>query len=445
MKNDKEKSITDEIVEKLCSEENKNNEEMNEAQRALTNYLTVLFKGTKQPAVKRLFSFFNVNQKFIPLTSKSGLPMERSAILNGFAAHYLDLDDTQANLRGHPGATIFSTLFAVTAEEDSVESLLWAYVQGVELAGKFGKILNPQLAWHGWHTTGLIGTIAAAAAIGVYKKFDKQQLINLLSFAATQASGLEIEAGSDGKPFNAGIAARNAITAYLFVKSGLTANQDPFGSNRGWFEVVQGRMISAPDIVQGWLNPAEIIEPGLWFKAHPFCSAAMSSLDAAKELYRKGVRLPDCQRIVIHFPVEGDHALRFENPQNGKEGKFSAEYIVWQVLTFGDVKDDYFELANVPDDFNERKVLFTRKHDLLKEIEEARPTKIDVLLKNGSSLSSEIIFPKGSPKNKVSTKELIYQLNKETGQRSEIIKNIILNPQAKAIKINLTVNRGNQL
>jgi 2-methylcitrate dehydratase PrpD len=430
-------SNTEAIVEKLLCQFEKSNE-IKEAQRALINYLIVLFKGVQRPEVKKLFRFFNVDGSLSPFKIKESLPPERAALLNGFAAHYLDLDDTQANLRGHPGATIFSALFAVTDEKDSMKNLFWAYVQGVELAGKFGRILNPKLAWRGWHTTGLIGTIAAAAAIGVYKKFDKGQLINLLSFAATQASGLEVQAGSDGKPFNAGIAARNAVTAYLFVKSGLTANQDPFGNNRGWFKVVQGVQLTARGIVQGWLDPAEIIDPGLWFKTHPFCSAAMSSFDAAKDLYQRGVRLQDCQQIIIHFPVEGDHALRYKNPQTGKEGKFSAEYIVWQVLTFGDVKNDYFELTNVPDNFKENNILFTRKHDLAKKIEEARPTKIDVFLNDGSFFSSEVVFPKGSPKNRVSTEELVHRLNNEIGQQSETMKKIIFNLQAKAIKISLT-------
>lgn len=430
-------SNTEVITEKLLQETVKN-EEIKAAQRSLINYLTVFSKGIKQAEIKRVLDYFDVKTVNFPLMSRNTFFVERSALLNGFVSHYLDLDDTQANLRGHPGAVVFSALFAVTDEKDCLVDLYKAYVQGVELAGKFGKILNPKLAWQGWHTTSLIGTIAAAAAIGVYKKFDKKQLINLFSFAATQASGLEVQAGSDGKPFNAGIAARNAVTAYLFVKSGLTANQDPFGNNRGWFKVIQGIQLTTRGIVQGWLNPAEIIDPGLWFKTHPFCSAAMSSFDAAKDLYQRGVRLQDCQQIIIHFPVEGDHALRYKNPQTGKEGKFSAEYIVWQVLTFGDVKNDYFELTNVPDNFKENNILFTRKHDLAKKIEEARPTKIDVLLNDGSFFSSEVVFPKGSPKNRISTEELVHRLNNEIGQQSETIKNIIFNLQAKVIRINLS-------
>ncbi|MFM9746116.1 hypothetical protein ACKI2C_52045, partial [Streptomyces brasiliscabiei] len=78
---------------------------------------------------------------------------------------------------------------------------------------------------------------------------------------------------SDGKPFNAGIAARNAATAFLTVRSGIKANQNPFGNDRGWLMTLASLKVEPNQLVKDWLNPAEIIEPGLWFKTFPFCSA----------------------------------------------------------------------------------------------------------------------------------------------------------------------------
>jgi 2-methylcitrate dehydratase PrpD len=426
-------SNTERIVEKLLLKRTKSDEKLLlEAKRALINYLTVLSKGAEKAEVKKLFVFFKVDKASLPLTYEDNISATRAATLNGFAAHYLDLDDTQADLRGHPSAVIMSALFAVTDTKDTMDNFLWSFVQGVELAGKFGKLLNPTLAWRGWHTTGVIGTIAAAAAIGVYKQFDKNELINILSFAATQSSGLEVQSGSDGKPFNAGMAARNAVEAFLFTKIGLEANHDPFGNNRGWFKTIQKIQIDSQNIVNNWLNPAEIEEPGLWFKTHPFCSAGMSSLDAAKELYKSGVRMKDCQKVIIHFPLGGDHALRYRSPQNGKEGKFSAEYIIWQALSFGDVKDKYFEFPKVPESFKLTNILFTRENDLKNDEIEARPTKIEVILKDNSIISKTIIFPQGSPKNRKSTNELQINLRQQIKSTS-LIKNRLLSYVFKAI------------
>ncbi|MFT8459615.1 MAG: MmgE/PrpD family protein [Liquorilactobacillus ghanensis] len=435
MKNLESESVsnTERIVEKLLLKRTKNDEKLLlEARRALINYLTVLSKGAEKAEVKKLFVFFKVDKASLPLTCEDNISATRAATLNGFAAHYLDLDDTQADLRGHPSAVIMSALFAVTDTKDTMDNFFWSFVQGVELAGKFGKLLNPTLALRGWHTTGVIGTIAAAAAIGVYKQFDENELINILSFAATQSSGLEVQSGSDGKPFNAGMAARNAVEAFLFTKIGLEANHDPFSNNRGWFKTIQKIQIDSQNIVNNWLNPAEIEEPGLWFKTHPFCSAGMSSLDAAKELYKSGVRMKNCQKVIIHFPLGGDHALRYRSPQNGKEGKFSAEYIIWQVLSFGDVKDKYFEFPKVPESFKLANILFTRENDLKNDEIEARPTKIEVILKNNSIISKTIIFPQGSPKNRKSTNELQINLRQQIKSTS-LIKNRLLPYVFKAI------------
>ncbi|KRL05339.1 MmgE/PrpD family protein [Liquorilactobacillus oeni] len=304
-----------------------------------------------------------------------------------------------------------SALFSITAPDDKLKDFLWAFIQGVELAGKFGKLLNPQLALRGWHTTGMIGTLAAAAAVGVYKKVTVKQMCSLLSLAATQTSGLEIQAGSDGKPFNAGMAARDAVSAYVLVENGFKANEDPFSNTRGWFKTIAGIDFSAQEMCKLWLHPAEISQPGLWFKQHPFCSAAMSGYDAAKILYQRGIRTKDCQTVNVHFPSGGDHALRYRLPMTGKEGKFSIEYIIWQVFRSGDVSDELFECPKVSKNFVKWQPCVSHKNDLETSDSAARPTKLTVKLKSGNFESVQVSFPEGSPKCPLSRKKLLEQLH----------------------------------
>ncbi|GAJ27510.1 MmgE/PrpD family protein [Liquorilactobacillus sucicola DSM 21376 = JCM 15457] len=405
------------------------------AKRALINYLTVLQKSKDEPAVKKINESFDKSQQNFPLNAGQKITAERAAFLNGFAAHYLDLDDTQANLRGHPSAVIMSALFAVTTSKDEIKSFLWAFIQGVETAGKLGKVLNPKLAWRGWHTTGMIGTVAAAAAIGVYKRVNKKQLINTLSFAVTQASGLEVQSGSDGKPFNAGIAARNAVYAFLTAKSGINAEQDPFSNSRGWLKTIADLEIKPEQLIKNWLSPAEIEVPGLWFKTYPFCSAGMSSYDAARSLYAKGIRIDNCQKVIIDFPQEGDHALRYKLPRTGKEGRFSAEYIVWQVLSRGAVTAASFELLQVPQSFTALQTIFQRQHNLVNDSKDARPTEIKIMLKDGTKISKKVIYPEGSPRNEIDTRTLWSNFSKLNTEGSQRLRKLLDDELGKVIEL----------
>ncbi|MFM9745626.1 hypothetical protein ACKI2C_49580, partial [Streptomyces brasiliscabiei] len=88
------------------------------------------------------------------------------------------------------------------------------------------------------------------------------------------------------------------------------------------------------------------------------------SYDASENLYASGLRINDCKKILIHFPQGGDHALRYKVPKTGKEGRFSAEYIVWQILSRGSLNERLFEVSHVPQEFVQLQKIFERKHDL---------------------------------------------------------------------------------
>lgn len=139
------------------------------ARSALIDYLASLKLADREVAVQRLVEQLKIEGGDTEILSQSvTTTAERAALINGFQGHYLDYDDVQPNFRGHPSVTIFSALFAITAPTDQIEDLLWAYIQGVEVAGQFGRLLNPHHAVSGWHSTATIGSIASAAAISVF-------------------------------------------------------------------------------------------------------------------------------------------------------------------------------------------------------------------------------------------------------------------------------------
>lgn len=419
---------TTELICQLLVEKPKVKQEelLNQARRALLDYLGCLANGQDLATIKNLRANFILENGDTQILGTNQLTTaERAALINGYTAHYLDYDDVQANFRGHPSVVIFSALFAVARPQDQLQDLLWAYIEGVELAGQLGKQLQPQHTLSGWHSTGTIGALAAAGALSVFKGLSKQQTACLLSITASQSAGMLFQAGSDSKPLQAGLAARNVVIAYKLLQAGLTANSDPFNPVNGWAQTIAGVTLNQSELEQTWLRPGQIIVPGLWFKQYQFCSAAMAGYDAAKQLWQQGVRLSNCEQVICHFPPNGDRVLNQRRPKTGQQGKFSIEYIVWQVLTFGDVDDTLFGPAPVTDDFYTQVIKIKHENDLPKAEKSARPTVITAIQQNRHYIA-EVQTPKGTPLNPLTLTEICTKL---VHSHAEQISKLIMGKQ----------------
>lgn len=376
------------------------------AHRALIDYLGSYYLALDEKSVINLASSLNIEDVTEQLFDHRGISAEQEALFNGFTAHYLDIDSVQAHFRGHPGAMIFSALLAVSEKNDRMKDLLWSFVVGVELAGKLGKILNPEHAQGGWHSTGTIGSVAAALAVAIYKGLSKKQTCQVLSLATTQASGTLKQEGSDGKPLNAGFAARNAVTAYQLVTAGLSAELDPFADEDGWIKLLSGRDIDIQALSDSWFSPSEIRAPGLWYKNHPVCSAALSGYDASKLAYQAGINWNEVDAVICHYPKFGDAALTQTTPKTGVEGKFSIEYILWLVLTKGDISNADFLKRPIDSRFEEATAKISRVHDLPTSTTNKRPIKLEIIRSDHSDFFT-VEDPQGSPENPLSEHELV--------------------------------------
>ena len=364
------------------------------------------------------------------------------ALYYGFASHYLDFDDAQANLAGHFSTVLYSALLAVLEPHDTWHDFLRAYIIGAELEGIIGSLINPAHRTQGWHSTGTVGVIGAAAAIGALRGLHGESLAQLLSLAATQSAGMFFQSGTDGKPLHAGLAARNGVWAYeLLQHTSLKTSTKPFDPERGWFKIIGKTTVTSNDIASRWLAPGQLIDPGLWMKVHPYCSAAICGAEAAEivahRLYTSSSYVskhnylsPDTEeqdqcrlcttpdfslwdeidRVTVHFPPGADAALRYTSPTTGREGQFSIEYIVYQVLAYGAVQDELFKIDIIDSSIRDYMSRIERVYDLPKVSQTERITKVTVILKNGDTFSDTVNNPKGSPKNPLTMEDIRIKL-----------------------------------
>ena len=404
---------------------------LDQAQKAFLDYLGAMTAAFDKEEVRSL-------ERFLDLSKASD-----KALYYGFASHYLDYDDAQANLQGHFSTVIYSALLAILDEEDSWADFLEAYVVGAELEGIFGYLINPSYRLQGWHPTATVGPMGAAAAIGKLRGLRGEDLASLLSLAATQSSGLALQSGSDGKPLHAGLAARNALWAYeLLINTTLKVALNPFDPQEGWFKVAANRIIQEGDFAKDWLKPGQIISPGLWTKEHPYCSAGISGESCAKALYDRwqkdfqvdldanqtkgnqaGSIWNSVEKVDIHLPPGAAKGMHYRQPVSGREGQFSLEYVVWQVFTYGEIKDQLFFLEKTPDDFHKALPKIHRYNDLLKVAQDVRLTRIDVTFTDGRSWTSQEDRPKGSPGRPFSLSDIVGKLGH--GLDKKTIRNLM--------------------
>ena len=457
-------SVTQTIVNYIEQTDVTNREDLLSVARiAFLDYLASLAPAENEQAVQELARFIGAKSS---ISSDVGLDMNSSvlsgkvisegntglaienvskadkALYYGFASHYLDFDDAQANLAGHFSTILYSALLAVIEPMDTWHEFFRAYIIGAELEGIIGSLINPAHRTQGWHSTGTVGVIGAAAAIGALRGLHGESLAQLLSLAATQSAGMFFQSGTDGKPLHAGLAARNGVWAYeLLQYTSLQTSTKPFDPERGWFKTIGNITVTSNDIASRWLAPGQLIDPGLWMKVHHYCSAAICGAEAAEtvahRLYTSSSYVSkhnylspdteeqdqcrlcatpdfslwkDIDRVTVHFPPGADAALRYTSPKTGREGQFSIEYIVYQVLAYGEVQDELFKIDIIDSSVRDYMSRIERVYDLPKVSQTERITKVTVTLKNGDTFTETVKNPKGSPNNPLTIEDIRIKL-----------------------------------
>lgn len=268
------------------------------------------------------------------------------ALLLGYAGHALDYDDFHANFHGHPSTVILPALFAWCEWRGDfpLPTFLDAYISGVEMAGRLGLAVTSQHYLSGHHNTATLGTLAATAALARLSGATVQQTKVALGIAATQASGLRAQFGSQVKALHAGWAAERAVQAVRLALAGFEGQQQ--GVIDAFLQIASGGQAKTSALTEHWGAPWRITTPGLEFKPFAVCSGTHSAAEAARTLRQQGLAqgdnlqpwLASLRRIEIAFPPGGDIAASIRQPTNGIEARFSLEYVTAAMLIYGELR-----------------------------------------------------------------------------------------------------------
>ena len=216
------------------------------------------------------------------------LPAPHAALMNAAYGHGADLDDGNRTAQGHPGVgTIPAVLALAEAHGLSGRDVIVAIVAGYDIFVRMATALNPSHLSRGFHTTGTIGTIAAAGAAAKALKLPLAGVRNALSLAALQAAGLlEVaESGQMAKPFHPAKAAFNAILAARLAEKGAEGPREPLEGRKGFIKAFADQ--ADLDALRKDLGKKFRIS-SCYIKLYPACRHTHGAIDAALKLRQDG-------------------------------------------------------------------------------------------------------------------------------------------------------------
>ena len=297
------------------------------AKACLVDWCGVAVGALHEPAAtavrKVVRSWGGTGQARVLLGWTTSAPL--AALVNGTMAHCLDFDDTHVGAIAHLSAPTWAATLALAQQRGSSGAqALAAFSAGFEVGGKLGSGgLGEKLTERGFHSTGVIGRLAAAAAAGALLGLDEQRAAHALGLAATQTGGFTGSFGTMAKPFHAGKAGMDGVLSAEFAAEGFEAAPRLLDTPDG----LVGTMVQDGSAGMGAMDFSESELLRNTFKPYASCLLTHPSIDAARSLTGEIGRREVCRvRATVH-PLVVQVAGK-PSPRTPLEAKFSLAYCV---------------------------------------------------------------------------------------------------------------------
>ena len=321
------------------------------ANESCFDLLGVILAGSTQPVGEIIQQYVDnsggSNQATV-LASGLQTSLANAALANGTMGHALDYDDFGGF--GHPTVAIFPALLALGESLNSTgRDLLEAYVIGCELGLALQHTTKYAQMERGFHSTAVIGRMAATAACAKLVGLDQEQTVIALGIAGSMASGVIHNFGTMVKPLHAGLTCRDAVMAVQFAQRGFTAGHQIFEHPLGFTTPVLGEGIyDLNEMAENLGNPFRV-QDALIIKKYPCCGGNHAMLDSLFSLMREhnftweDVASAEVDQSYLSI------VMLYTEPDDPLKGKFSAKYNVAAALVDGEVSIDTFSDEKIAD------------------------------------------------------------------------------------------------
>jgi len=324
---------------------------LHDAKRAVIDWHAALFAGSAfapATALERALSE-EIGRGEAHLADGRRASVRAAALINGAAAHTVEVDDIYREGIYHPGApTIAAALAVAQSRRASGEAFLRAVIVGYEISTRIAEAMG-RAHYRYWHNTGTIGCFGAASAAAELIGLDSARFAHALATVATFSAGLQQAFRSDSmsKPMHAGRAAEAGVTAALAAEEGVTGSLDILEGEAGY-----GRaMGDAPDWERALSTLGEEFHIcRMTFKNHACCGHAFAAIDGALALKAQmGLSAEQIDRVRVGGYRATLEVAGIAEPATAAEARFSTPYLVATALTHGSVRLAAFEPQRLSD------------------------------------------------------------------------------------------------
>ncbi|MFS8974071.1 MmgE/PrpD family protein [Cupriavidus necator] len=378
------------------------------------DWIASAIAGKDAPAVRRLQEFAAAMG---PAQGGAEVLVDRrrtspyfAALINGASSHVVEQDDVHNGSVLHPAAVVFPAVIAAAqAEGKTGAEVLLASIAGYEAGIRVGEFMG-RSHYRVFHTTGTVGTLAAAAAVAKLYGLDAEGINQALGSAGTQAAGLWefLRDAADSKQLHTAKAAADGLQSAWLARAGFT----------GAKQILEGAQGMAAGMSSD-ANPACLTD-GLgtrWataetsFKFFASCRHTHPAADALKAvMQREGIAADQVASVTTHVHQGAIDVLGpVVNPTTIHQAKFSMGTVLGLVAVHGHAGLGEFEQHALQDD----KVSAFRgkvEMELDDEINAAYPRqwigRVTVRTTDGRTLAARVDVPKGDPDNTLSRPEL---------------------------------------
>lgn len=269
-----------------------------------------------------------------------------AALVNGTAAHALELDDFGGC--GHSGAVVIPAVCALAQQRGATgRDVVLAIAAGYDVASRVLEGSGGYRAHNdrGWHSTGTCGSFGAAAGSACLLSLDESRFMHALGIAGTFTGGTWafLTDGALVKRFHPGKAAETGVSAAQLAEAGLTGPryvlEAPWG---GFFPTYSGGIADPSRTTDALGTQFHVLRSGI--KPYACCRTLHAAVDAVLQIVREaGVGSSAIERLVVHGNTQTQRQFGRLEVRNMLEAQFSAPYCLAVAAESGRATLDQFE------------------------------------------------------------------------------------------------------
>lgn len=321
-----------------------------EARRSLLDVLGVSIAGTTQASTALVRELARTQFGDGPCTvlgSHKPASACGAAFVNGTASHALDLDDVSYDGMVHASAVVWPAAWAAAEMAGSSgQRTLDAFIAGVEVHCALGRAFTHDLFWRGFWTTGLLGSMGAAAAAAKALGLDANATNAAIGIAMAQASGLRAIVGTPMKAVACGMASELGVRAALMARAGIRVGADIAGHAHGFTALLNQGVLLITEI--GKLGDYyTLAQQPMAFKKYPICSYGQAAVEALLDVLAALGTAP--VRVLCEVPQTVLDNMPYGRPADPTQAQFSVTFALGAALAFGNVAPSHLDADSLHD------------------------------------------------------------------------------------------------